>query len=183
MDGQQYVDSANKKFNESVSHFEAEAAKIRTGRAHPSMLDGVMVEAYGTEMPLIQVASISVPENTLLQLTPFDPNNIQAISAAIRNDQNLGLNPSDDGRVVRVPVPPLTTERRQQLVKVLNEKKEDAFISMRSTRHDALKEIKDNVSSEDEAKRLESQVDEAMNKAKASVESVAKTKEEEILTV
>ncbi|MCA9349058.1 ribosome recycling factor [Candidatus Saccharibacteria bacterium] len=183
MDGQQYVVSASKKFNESVEHFEAEASKVRTGRAHPSMLDGIMVEAYGTEMPLIQCGSISVPENTLLQITPFDPNNIQAISAAIRNDQQLGLNPSDDGRVVRVPVPPLTSERRQQLVKVLNEKKEDAFISMRTSRHDALKEIKDNVPSQDEAKRLETQVDEAMNKAKNQIETVAKTKEQEILTV
>lgn len=183
MDGQQIVSSATSKLNDSVSHFESEAAKIRTGRAHPSMLDGVMVEAYETEMPLIQVGSISVPENTLLQITPFDPNNIEAISAAIRKNQDLGLNPSDDGRVVRVPVPPLTTERRQQLVKVLGEKKEDAFISMRTTRHDALKDIKENEPSQDEQKRLESLVDEAMNKAKDQIEQVAKTKEEEILTV
>ncbi len=125
-----------------TEHFQAELAKVRTGRAHPGMLDGIKVEAYGAEMPLNQVANVTAPEAQLLQITPFDPSNIQQIAAAIRNDQSLGLNPSDDGRVVRVPVPPLTEERRRQLVKQAAEKLEEARIALRNVRQDGLKEAK-----------------------------------------
>ena len=107
------TDEYELKMQAAIEHFEHELAKIRTGRAHPGMLDGIKVVAYGTEMPLNQVANITAPEAQLLQITPFDPSNIQAIAASIRNDQGLGLNPSDDGRVVRVPVPPLTEDRRR----------------------------------------------------------------------
>src|SRR5665647_2348692 len=89
------------KFDAVAVHFSEELKKVRTGRAHPGQLDGVKVEVYGTLMPLNQVANITAPEAQLLQITPFDPSNIQAISAAIRSNQNLGLNPSDDGRIVR----------------------------------------------------------------------------------
>src|SRR3989344_9138439 len=114
----QIIDQAKSKFQQAASHFQDEIKKIRTGRAHPGMLDGVMVEAYGTPMPLIQVATISVPEAQLLQITPFDPSNLQAISAAIRDNPSLGLNPMDDGRVVRIQIPPLTEERRKEFVKI-----------------------------------------------------------------
>src|SRR5574338_59748 len=106
MNPNQIVDQAKAKFTQAVSHLSEELKKVRTGRAHPSMLDGVMVEAYGTPMPLNQVASVSAPEPQQLQVTPFDPGNLQAISTAIRDNQSLGLNPMDDGRVVRVPIPP-----------------------------------------------------------------------------
>src|SRR5690606_20151231 len=109
----------------------------RTGRAHPSMLDGLMVEAYDTQMPLIQVGTVTAPEGQLLQITPFDPSNLQAIATAIRNNPSLGMNPSDDGRVVRVPIPPLNEERRREYVKVVSGKVEDAMIAMRNIRHDA----------------------------------------------
>jgi ribosome recycling factor len=99
-----------------------------------------MVEAYGSQMPLIQVGSIAVPEPQLLQITPFDPANLQAIASAIRDNQSLGMNPSDDGRVVRVTIPPLNEERRREYVKVLSGKVEDAAVSMRNARHEALKE-------------------------------------------
>ena len=183
MDGNQIVKAATDKFAMSESHFNDEVSKLRTGRAHPSMLDGVMVEAYETKMPLIQVGSITVPEATTLQITPFDPTNIEAISSAIRADQQLGLNPSDDGRVVRVPVPPLTTERRGQIVKVVKEKMEDAFISMRNARHDGNKQIKAGDFNSDEAKSLEANIDEAMAKVKKSIEATGKAKEEDILKV
>ena len=93
------------KFQLALLRFEDELKKIRTGRAHPGQLDGVKVEVYGTLLPLNQVSNITAPEAQLLMITPFDPSNITAISAAIRNDQSLGFNPSDDGRVVRIPVP------------------------------------------------------------------------------
>ena len=96
------------KMNAAFSFFQDELKKVRTGRAHAGMLDGVMVEAYGSKMPLNQVANVTAPEAQMLLVTPFDPSNITAISSAIRDNQSLGFNPSDDGRVVRVPVPALT---------------------------------------------------------------------------
>jgi len=160
---------------------------LRTGRASASMLDGVMVEAYGTSMPLKQVASVVVPEAQLIQITPFDPSNLEAISAAIRNDQSLGLNPADDGRVVRVPIPPLTEERRRDLAKQVGQKQEETMISLRAIRHDALDVIdkakKDKSLGEDEAKRLSQSIEEAINKSRSQIESLAKAKEQEILTL
>lgn len=184
---QDVIKQANSKFEAAIAHFEAELKKLRTGRAHPSMLDGVTAEAYGQPMPLIQLATISVPEPQLLQITPFDPSNIQAISSAIRDNQSLGMNPSDDGRVVRVPIPALTTERRQQIVKQLGEKVEDCMIAMRGVRRDAINDLdklkKDKEISEDEHKRFVVQVDESMTKNKLSVDTIAKSKEAEILKV
>jgi len=151
------------------------------------MLDGVTATAYGTPMPLNQLATITTPEAQLIQISPFDPSNVQAIASAIRDNPSLGLNPSDDGHVVRVPIPALTTERRTAIVKQLGEKVEDCMIAMRSTRHDALAKIdqakKDKIIGEDDAKRLQKQVDDVMNKAKSDVDSAAKAKEAEIMKV
>lgn len=187
MNPTQIVEGTKKKFHNAFEHFEGEIKKVRTGRAHASMLDGVVVTAYGTQMPLNQVANVTAPEAQLIQITPFDANNIQAIASAIRDNPTLGLNPSDDGRVVRVPIPALTEERRREYVKVLGGKVEDCMIVLRGSRHDALTAInqakKDKQISEDDAKRLEKQVDEAMNKTKGDVEAAAKAKEVEIMTV
>ena len=100
-----------------IERFKSEMQKVRTGRAHPDMLSGIKVEAYGQYMPLSQVANITAADATMLLITPFDPSTIQAIAGAIRADQTLGLNPADDGRVVRVPVPPLTEERRKEILR------------------------------------------------------------------
>lgn len=187
MNPNQIIDQAKDKFIKAVEHFKDELAKIRTGRAHPSMLDGVMVEAYGTEMPLVQVGSVTVPEPQLLQITPFDPANLQAISTAIRNNQSLGMNPADDGRVVRVPIPPLNEERRREYVKVLGTKIEDAAVSMRNARHEALKDAedskKDRAITEDDMSSIKKQLDELVSKHKNDIDSLAKTKEQEIMTV
>jgi ribosome recycling factor len=187
MNPNQVITEAKGKFQAAVTRFQEELKKVRTGRAHPSMLDGVMVTAYGTPMPLIQVGNVTAPEAQLLQITPFDPNNIQAIAAAIRDNPSLGLNPSDDGRVVRIPIPALTEERRREFVKLLGTKVEDCMVSLRNIRHDALKAIdqakKDKEIGEDEANRLQKQVDEAMAATKAEVEAAAKAKETEIMTV
>lgn len=181
------IEEAKKKLQAALEHFQSELNKVRTGRAHPSMLDGVKVTAYGTEMPLNQVGNVVAPEAQMLQITPFDPNNIQAIASAIRDNPSLGLNPSDDGRVVRIPIPPLTEERRREYVKVLGGKLEDAMIVTRNIRREALEAIdaakKDKQIGEDDAKRLEKQVDDAMAKTKADADAVAKSKESEIMTV
>lgn len=187
MNPNQIVDEAKKKFDNAVEHFKEELKKIRTGRAHPSMLDSVKVEAYGTEMPLNQAATVTAPEAQLLQITPFDPNNLQAISAAIRNNPSLGLNPADDGRIVRVPIPPLTEERRREIAKQLGGKVEDTNITLRNVRRDAFDAIaaakKDKQIGEDDAKRLEKQVDDAMAVIRADIDAIAKAKETEIMTV
>jgi len=187
MDPNQAVTSAQDKFKQAIVHFHDELKKLRTGRASAGMLDGITVDAYGVEMPLNQVATVSVPEPQLLQITPFDPTNLQAISAAIRNNQSLGMNPADDGRVVRVPVPPLTEERRRDIVKQVGQKQEDCMITLRNIRHDALGVIdaakKAKNIGEDDAKRLEKQVDDAMNQAKSDAEATAKAKEQEIMSL
>ncbi len=187
MNPSQIVDQTKMKFQQVAEHFTEELKKIRTGRASAGMLDGVMVEAYGTQMPLNQTATISVPEAQLLQITPFDPSNLQAIASAIRDNQSLGMNPMDDGRVVRVPIPALTEERRREIAKQLGEKVENSMVSLRNARHDALHEIeqaqKDKDIGEDEADRLERQIDDVMNQTKNSIESLAKAKETEIMTV
>lgn len=183
----QIIEQAKNKFALAVDHFKGELNKIRTGRAHPGMLDGLMVEAYGTQMPLIQVGSITVPEPQLLQITPFDPANLAAISIAIRDNQSLGLNPADDGRVVRLPIPPLTEERRREYVKVLNGKVEDAMISMRGSRHEALKDAeeakKKREITEDDLSSIKKQLDDELSRQKNNIDQLAKTKEQEILTV
>lgn len=181
------IKSYESRMAQALAHFEDEAKKIRTGRANPGMLDGIVVEAYGAKMPLLQVATIVVPEPQLLQINPFDPSNLQAIVKAIRDEQSLGFNPSDDGRVIRVPIPPLTTERRQQIVKQLGEKVEDCRIALRNVRHDALKDAKTKKDakelSEDDAKRAEKSLDEIMKTMQAKLDSFAKAKEQEIMTI
>lgn len=187
MNPQTIVDQAKAKFASALQHLQEDLKKVRTGRAHPSMLDGVMVEAYGVSMPLIQAATVMAPEAQMIQITPFDPGNIQAIASAIRDNPTLGLNPSDDGRVVRVPIPPLTEERRREYVKTLGGKVEDCMVSLRNVRHDAIRMIdqakKDKDIGEDDAKRLEKQVDDEMNKVKTEVDAAAKAKEADIMSL
>jgi ribosome recycling factor len=184
MDSGQIVKDAQAKLAQAVERFKDSLKSLRTGRANAGMLDGVTVEAYGTPMPLNQVATIAVPEAQLIQITPFDPNNLGAIATAIRNNQNLGLNPADDGRVVRVPIPPLTEERRRELARQVGQKQEEAMIALRNVRHDAMDQLKkDKQTGEDDVKRLSNQIEDAMNKARNEVETAAKAKEQEILTV
>ena len=181
------LSTAESKMQGTIEHVREELASIRTGRAHPSALHSVHVEAYGQKMPLNQVANVTAPEPQLLTITPFDPSNIQAIAAAIRADQSLGLNPSDDGRVIRVPIPPLTEERRKQIVKQTSEKVEDARIALRNVRQDALKEAKRMKDakeiSEDDQKRAEKTIDELMAGFNAQIDAAFKEKEKEILTI
>jgi ribosome recycling factor len=175
------------RMRQTFAHFEDELKKVRTGRAHPAMLEGVMVEVYGTNMPLNQVANVLAVESQLLQITPFDQNNLKSIVEAIRADQSLGLNPSDDGRVVRVPIPPLTEERRRQMTKQLGDRAEDCRISLRNIRHDALKDAKTQKDakqlSEDEVKRIEKSLDGLMSDFQTKIDIAIKAKEQEIMTI
>jgi len=181
------TDTYEEKMTLALAHFEDELKKVRTGRSHPSMLESVQVEVYGQKMPLNQVANVTAPEPQLLQVTPFDPSNVQAIAAAIRADQSLGFNPSDDGRIVRVPVPPLTEERRKQLVKQTGEKVEEVRIALRNIRQDGLKDAKRKKDakelSEDDVKRVEKEFDKLMADYQDKIDSTFKAKEKDILTI
>ena len=171
-----------KAMDETLNRFNDEMKKVRTGRAHPDMLSGVKVEAYGQFMPLNQVANITAADATLLVITPFDPSTIQAISAAIRADQSLGLNPADDGRVVRVPIPALTEERRKEIVKTASAKVEQAKVALRNVREDARKELKAAEElSEDVKKRAEKEIDDLTKEFVDKVEAAFKAKSEEIM--
>lgn len=175
------------RFQATISHFEEELKKVRTGRAHPDMLDSVMVEVYGTKMPLAQAASVSVPEPQQLLVTPFDPANLQVIAAAIRNDQTLGLNPSDDGRNVRIMLPPLNEERRREIVRNLGDKTENARIGLRNVREEARKAARiqkeAKVFGEDELKRIDRQIDDEIAKYNSQIDELLGSKETEIMTI
>lgn len=180
------INEATEKMQQTLQRLHDELKKIRTGRASASMLDSVMVDAYGQPMPLKHVANIVVVDGQMLQVTPFDPNNLAAISAAI-SESNLGLNPSDDGHVVRVPVPPLTEERRAELAKSLNEKAEEARVSLRNIRHDALKGAKTQEQnkeiSEDDYHRVEKELNELIEQNNSEIEQALEAKQSEIMTV
>jgi ribosome recycling factor len=175
------------KMESAYEHYEDDLRKVRTGRANPDMLSGVFVEAYGAKVPLNQVANVTVPEPQLLQINPFDPSNVQAISTAIRNDQSLGMNPSDDGRIVRVPVPALTQERRQQLAKQLGEKAEACRIALRVIRQDAFKSAKAQKEakelSEDAQNGVQKKIDELITDYQNRIDAALKSKESEVLSM
>lgn len=174
------------KMKQALEHFESELSKVRTGRAHPDMLSSVMVDAYGSKMPLNQVANVTTPEPQLLQVNPFDPSNVKVISNAIRTSE-LGFNPSDDGRIVRVPIPPLTEERRLEMVKSLGDKVEDCRIAMRTIRQDALrdaKRMKDAKElSEDDVKQIEKGIDDDMRDYQTKIDELFRAKEKDVMTI
>ena len=171
-----------KKMEEVVSRFLDEMKKVRTGRAHPDMLSGIKVEVYGQFMPLNQVANITAADATLLVITPFDPSTIQAISAAIRADQSLGLNPADDGRVIRVPIPALTEERRKEIVKNASQKGEQAKVAIRNVREDARKAVKIATEmGEDIKKRAEKEIDDLTKEFSDKIDAEFKNKSDEIM--
>lgn len=173
-----------KKMEAVIERFKNEMKKVRTGRAHPDMLSGVKVEVYGQHMPLNQVANITAADATLLVITPFDPSNIQAIASAIRADQSLGLNPADDGRIIRVPIPALTEERRKEIVKKASAKVEEAKVAIRNAREDARKAIKNTEDmSEDIKKRAEKEIDDLTKEFNDKIEAEFKAKSEEIMKI
>ena len=163
-----------------------ELGKLRTGRAHPGMLDSVKVDYYGSKTPIAQMAAVGVPEPRMLTVKPWEKTQVQAIDKAIR-DSGLGLNPQLDGDLIRVPVPPLSEERRKELVKVAKKHGEDCKISIRKARHDAIDLLnemkKSGDASEDEVDRAKKKAEDIVSKAGQSVDAVTQAKEKEILTV
>jgi ribosome recycling factor len=169
-----------------IEDFKRKLANVRTGRASVGLLDGVMVDYYGTPTPLNQMASISVPEPQLLTIQPWDASQVSAIEKAIIS-ANLGFNPSNDGKVVRLPIPPLTEERRRQLAKQVHEIAEEHRIAVRNIRHaanDSLKKLlKEKAISEDSERDGLDQVQKLTNTYVGKIDELAKTKEQEIMQI
>lgn len=163
-----------------------ELTKLRTGRAHPGMLDSLRVEYYGQSTPLAQMATITAPEPRLLTVKPWDKSQVQAVEKAIR-ESDLGLNPQVDGELIRIPIPALSEERRRELVKVAKKHGEDCKVSIRKARHDALDMLSEMKSSgdasEDEIDRAKKKAEELVTEAGAAVDQTIGGKEKEILVV
>ncbi|MEM6842415.1 MAG: ribosome recycling factor [Bacteroidota bacterium] len=180
-----YLDEAKELMEQSVTHVQQEFRKIRAGKATPNMLDGLMVEYYGNMTPINQVASITTPDARTIMVKPWEKNLVSELERAIINS-DLGLNPQNDGELIRLNIPPLTEERRQQLVKQAKNEAENGKISVRNVRKDTNDNIKallkENVS-EDEVKRGEDKVQELTDQYTGKIDSTFQAKEKEIMTV
>jgi ribosome recycling factor len=170
----------------SIESFRKELGKIRTGRASFSLLDGIKVDYYGTLTPLQQVGTLSVPESRLITVTPWDGKMIGPIEKAIQAS-GLGLNPSSDGKVVRVPIPPLTEERRKELVKLVKKMAEDARVAVRNVRREAIERTKEKEKkkeiSEDAMKRGQERIQKETDAFVKKIDDMLKAKEQEIMEV
>jgi ribosome recycling factor len=174
------------KMARSIEAFKKDLGKIRTGRASFSLLDGIKVDYYGTPTPLPQVGTLSVPESRMITVTPWDTKMVGPIEKAIQAS-GLGLNPSNDGKMVRIPIPPLTEERRKDLVKVVKKMAEEARIAVRNIRRESLEKVKEKEKkkeiSEDEMKRWQDRVQKETDSHVKKIDEILKTKEQEIMEV
>lgn len=179
------MDEAKESMDKSIEHLQNQLMKIRAGKANASMLHGVMVEAYGVQSPINQVANISTPDARTLSIQPFDKTILPDIEKGIMQS-NIGLTPQNDGEFIRLNIPPLTEERRKDLAKQTKGEGEDAKISLRAARKDAMDFIKDlqkDGLSEDMAKTAEDNVQKVVNDYSAKVDAILAAKEVEIMTV
>lgn len=180
------IEQQEANFSEAIEHFKGEIEKFRTGRATPALVDYLVVDYYGTKTPMKQIASINVPEPRSLMIQPWDRGALNAIENAIRT-ANIGLNPTNDGVVVRIALPPLTEERRREIVKALNQKAEEGRIAIRNIREDAWKEIlnleKEGLIGEDDRFRAKEELQEVVELKNKTIEEMRKKKETDIMTV
>lgn len=182
---QMMVDEMHSAMTGAIDHLHKELLKIRAGKASPAMLNGVIVEAYGMQTPLNQLANITVPDARTLSIQPFDKSTIQAIEKGIML-ANIGLNPQNDGSFIRLSIPPLTEERRRNLVKQSQGESEHAKISLRSARKDAMdyaKGLKNDGLSEDREKDLQVVIQDTIAEYTKKIEEILKAKEVEIMSI
>jgi ribosome recycling factor len=177
------IQDATRRMDKSVESTHGELNSIRTGRASAALLDRVQVDYYGQKTPLKQLATINVPEPRMLTVQPFDPNAMKEIERAIQ-ESDLGLNPSNDGKIIRLPIPQLTEERRQELVKVARQIAEEGRVAVRNVRRDVIHHLKEeqNVSS-DEEHRAEERVQKLTDDHVHKIDDLLKRKEVEITEV
>ncbi|MCD2519440.1 ribosome recycling factor [Massilia sp. G4R7] len=178
--------NAQDRMTKSIDTLKANLAKVRTGRAHAGILDSVMVEYYGSPVPLSQVANLTLIDARTIGVAPFEKKMANTIEKAIR-DSDLGLNPSSQGDTIRVPTPPLTEERRKEMVKLTKSEGEDAKIAVRNIRRDAneaaKKMVKDKTASEDEERRSNDEIQKLTDKFVAEIDKLLADKEKDIMTV
>lgn len=183
---QKIFNELNAKCETALSHLQNEYVKIQTGRANAALVENIMVESYGTKMPMKAVANISVPESKQIAIQPYDRDQLTNVEKAIR-EANLGLNPQNDGICIRLILPPLTEERRKELVKLLYKLAEDARISIRNARHEAINSLKDlekeKSISEDELRGKEKNTQEKIDEFNKKIDVMAKKKETDVMTV
>lgn len=183
---EQVINEAKQKMQSALKFLHDEYAKFQTGRASVALVDGLMVEVFGTKMPIKGVASLATPESNQITIQPWNRDHLPAIEKAIR-ESSLGLNPNNDGILIRLIIPPLTEERRKDLVKLVHRYAEDTRVSIRNARHEALKKLeameKGKEISEDELKVKEKALQKEVDEMNANVEEEAKRKEKDIMTV
>ena len=180
------LEDCREKMAKAVGHTQADFGSVRTGRAAPVLVEKLKVEYYGTEVPLQQVAGIQVPEARLMVITPYDKSTLKAIEKAIQQS-DLGINPSNDGVVIRLTFPALTEQRRKELVKVVHHKAEDGRVAVRNVRRSARKDLesleKDGDISSDELDRAEKELDKLTHEYVAEIDRLLEHKEKELLSV
>ncbi|HEY1368365.1 MAG TPA: ribosome recycling factor [Gaiellaceae bacterium] len=183
---EEWIDDATRRMDKSVEHARGEFNTVRTGRASAALLDRVEIDYYGTKTPLKQLATINVPEPRLLTIQPFDPSSIKAIEKAIQ-ESDLGLTPSNDGKLIRLPIPQLTEERRKELVKVVRQLAEHHRVAVRDIRRDAMRHLKDLVVNgevgDDEERRAEERVQKLTDQHTKAIDELLKHKEAEVMEV
>ena len=181
-----FLADATRRMDTSIDHTRQEFNGVRTGRASVGLLDRITVDYYGTPTPLKNMATITAPEPRLLTIQPFDPTQIRAIEKAIQ-ESDLGLTPSDDGKLIRLPIPQLTEERRKELVKVVRRYGEDGKVAIRNVRRDVMKHLEELVRNgnvgDDEERRAETQVQKLTDDHVARIDELLKNKEAEIMEV
>jgi ribosome recycling factor len=180
------IQDATRRMDKSVDAAQTEFATLRTGRASPALLDRIQIDYYGQKTPLKQLATIGAPESRLITVQPFDPNSLQAIERAIQ-ESDLGLTPSNDGKIIRLPIPQLTEERRQELVKVVRGMAEDGRVAVRNVRRDVIHHLKELVDKgevgKDEEHRAEERVQKLTDEHTKKIDELLQRKEAEILEV
>jgi ribosome recycling factor len=177
---------AEDRMKKAIEVLHRDLTSIRTGRASPALIDRLNIEYYGTPMPLNQLASISAPEPRLLVVQPWDKGALAVIEKALQKSE-MGFNPSNDGQVIRIPIPPLTEERRREMVKMVKHKVEDGRVALRNVRRDALHSLKEmeneKMISEDDHKRASTKLDDLVHKYTREAERTGEVKEAEVLEV
>ena len=182
----QLFNTAEEKMNKTVAALEKEYGSIRAGRANPAILDRVTVDYYGTPTPIIQMAAVSVPEARMLQIQPWDTSTLKEIEKAILAS-DIGITPANDGKIIRISFPPLTEERRKELVKDINKMAEDSKVAIRSIRRDVIDKLKvmkkNNEITEDDVKKGETDAQKLTDKFVKKLDEVAAAKEKEVMSL
>jgi ribosome recycling factor len=177
---------AEERMKKAIEALRRDLLTIRTGRATPALIDRLPIEYYGTPMPLNQLATVSAPEPRLLVVQPWDKGSLSIIEKALQKSE-MGFNPANDGRLIRIPIPPLTEERRKEMVKMVKHKVEEARVAMRNIRRDAMHDLKEleteKMISEDDHKRADQRMEDLVHKYVRQAEVIGEEKENEVLEV